>query len=739
MLLLTGVLIDLSRIAAYRMQAELAVKAGARAMLSAYDPLLYDRYGLFAMGGSVSDELLSATLEGHEQPQTSDSLRLLDTAWSEPEVLQSRPLGTHDIFKRQVLEDMKYRAPIDLTLDLASRFKGLPAAMKEARKTSGLLEDMRQAYERREAALDSALKHQIGAGESYRDALRGLVPMPAAALDGTRSAGSVRDTADAALMYPDYLAKRAEDAARAEALRQREAELRRLEEERKKSGDSSPAPLPSLPPLEGPRYGAQLATYEQGVSSLATSLKTQGQKGERARLVELEAARKALDAAEAANAELAAIAAQAEQAAEAVAPWPPETGDGGMSGGETESLRELRTTAADLALPDEYWSRYREELDVLDEAGVRLGAETEAFASLLPGVPGSSGMAEPLRGGAGRLQSLLEAFTDQYGAAGSMTAARREALKSQRAADEQRRELEAQSRRAWSGATAFLGTLTGLRASPEERQAFERVSGLYASNMDWNKEQEEAAASGTGRSADANEGREQALASADGWLDALSGGVTGLRDAVYFAEYSFARFTTTEPAAIRRMLNGGADGGLLMPHRQENEYILYGLGNPAANVAAAYAEIFALRLAIRTMEGLIECRSYGHPLVVLAAATLYGITEAVKDMQSLLDQGTVALSKYAKLDTYYRDYIRLFLLLHGDSASQTARRIALIEDALSVNLQEAYTYVSVSAVSSVRLWFLPGAARLVGKSVSWHGTVRGGRYETAYAADGAYQ
>ncbi|MDG0808342.1 TadE/TadG family type IV pilus assembly protein [Cohnella rhizosphaerae] len=167
MIFLTGTLIDFGRIAAFRQQAELSIKAGARGVLSAYDPVLYERYGLFAVGGGAPETLLSEVLEGHRDPEDAEALRLLDTAWRDGEVVESRPLGSHAVFKRQVLEEMKYKAPIDLTLDLASRFKGLPTLMKEARKTSDLLEEMRLAYERREAALDRALASQIEAGGSH--------------------------------------------------------------------------------------------------------------------------------------------------------------------------------------------------------------------------------------------------------------------------------------------------------------------------------------------------------------------------------------------------------------------------------------------------------------------------------------------------------------------------------------------------------------------------------------------
>ncbi|MFD2327848.1 TadE/TadG family type IV pilus assembly protein [Cohnella sp. GCM10020058] len=739
MIFLTGTLIDFGRIAAYRKQAELSLKAGARGVLSAYDPVLYDRYGLFAIGGSEPEVLLSEVLEGYRDPEDAEALRLLDTTWRDGEAIESRPLGSHAVFKRQVLEEMKYKAPIDLTLDLASRFKGLPVLIKEARKTSDLLEDMRQAYEKREAALDRALERQAEAGDAMTEAFKGIVPRPPVPMTGGRSAGDVQDVADAALMYGDYTAKRAEDAARAEAQRQREAErLRREAEEKLKGALSSPgaSPSPTPAPSEGPLYAAQIAAYELGAAKLAGQLRNKPVQAFSLLEKSLEAASKDVEEARAANQEMARIATEAGGVADTPAEWPAETGEGGFGDGEAGSLQELRRAASELVLADDYWERYGEELEAIRSAGIGLRDAAASMAGSLDLAPGSSGMDGALRDGTDRLQSQLAGFAGKHGSSGSVTDGRRETLKFERADEEERKSLEKKSRAAWSGATAFLATLAGIRSSPEEKQAFERLDWLYRRNLTWNEGQEEAAA--TQQPSDAEEGRKSAFASADGWLDALGDGVTGMRDTVYFAEYAYARFSMAEPSEVRAMLEGSGES-LLMPSEQENEYVLYGLRNPSGNIAAAYGELFALRLAIRTMEGLIECRSYGHPLVVLAAAAFYGITEALKDVQELLDRGVITLSKYAKIDTYYKDYIRLFLLLHGSSDAQTSRRIALIEDTLDVDLQEAYTYVSARGVASVRLWFLPGAAKLAGKSVSWRGTVKGNRYETAFSSDSAYQ
>jgi hypothetical protein len=174
-------------------------------------------------------------------------------------------------------------------------------------------------------------------------------------------------------------------------------------------------------------------------------------------------------------------------------------------------------------------------------------------------------------------------------------------------------------------------------------------------------------------------------------------------------------------------------------HLQETEYILYGLDNPAGNIAAAYGEIFAFRLAVRTMEGLIECRSMGHPLLVLAAALVYGIGKALLDLQELVENGKIQLAKSIKVDTAYSDYLRLFLLAHGGSSNHTARTIAIMEHSSGLDFRGAYTYASAEGSASIRLWFFPRLLRTMGKIGDLGGTIKGNRYEATYTADSSYQ
>jgi len=171
-ILLTGLLIDFARVAAFRKQLELAVKSGTRSVLSAYDPVVRERYGLFVRGGDLARDLFRRTVEGNLSRKEAGGFRFLDGRWENGDVTESRPLADHAVFRRQMAEEMKYRAPIDLTLEMAARFRGLHGAVREAAATAGTLEQARKAYERRERALDDALRRQEAAGKAPVSAWR---------------------------------------------------------------------------------------------------------------------------------------------------------------------------------------------------------------------------------------------------------------------------------------------------------------------------------------------------------------------------------------------------------------------------------------------------------------------------------------------------------------------------------------------------------------------------------------
>jgi hypothetical protein len=726
-IMLTGLLIDFARVAAFRKQLELAVKSGVRSVMSAYDPVVRERYGLFVRGGDPAVDLFRQAVESHLRQGDAGGFRFIDGRWESGDVTESRPLADHGIFRRQVAEEMKYKAPIDLALDVASRFRGLRGAMREAAATVGTLESARKAYERRERALDEAARRQEAAGKALVSAWRDVVPEPPAD-GGPMSAGYPRAVGEAARMYADYAAKRAEDEARRARLAEWEA--------RHKTQGEAQEPKP-----EPPQYEEITSAYERGMTALAERLREEAADLRTAVESAIREALPALEEAKAANEEIRRIA--AEHSGER-GPTGREAGAGtdfasasGVDGLPVENVRDLRMSVSELVLEDSFFSEYEEELRAQLGDALRAIGDAERFAGTAAAAPGSAGLGGALREQALALQRSYEDYRKRYDAPdGGIIRERRDALEAHRRRDGERKALEREAREQMKSAAGLLRSIGNWKVDGEQAERFLQAERAAEANLAWNRERN-VQEPRRGPSDDPAEERDRALGAAVGWLDALDQAAEGMRDDLFFSEYVAGRFSRFDPSLLRRLMEG--DTALLELSRQETEYILYGFREPAANLAAAYGEVFAFRLAVRTLEGLAENRSLGHPLVILAAALVYGVTQAAADMERLMAADSVTLSKYIHVETHYADYLRLFLLLHGDSAAALARVIALMELTTGIAADLAFTYASGEGTASLKLWFFPGIVKALGVTGGWGGQVAGNRYVAAYAADLGYQ
>jgi hypothetical protein len=481
-----------------------------------------------------------------------------------------------------------------------------------------------------------------------------------------------------------------------------------------------------------------IAAYESGIRALATRL------GEASAKVRVESDKAREDAvavlleAKEANDQMRLLVEQAQSMnSPSTGGKIPDSSAQTVDAEKLQTFEELRQTAEELILDSRFFEEYDAEIRLQYSQGVQLAGESASFMSLAARVPGSTGRGQELREGAARLQNAFSVYVQAYGPKGSVSSKREILLQSHRTFDNEIKKQEQEAKTAWSGATNFLGALTGVSGSPEEKAQFEQVTSLYHGNKQWNKAEADGVQIQTEQQVDPHEGRDEAMSGSSSIMSALRDSILSSRDQLYFSEYTIGRLSHYDPLLIKEMLQGGE--APLSIDQQETEYILYGLNSPSSNIAAAYGEIFSFRLAVRTMEGLVESRAMGHPLLVLAAALVYGIRNALLDLNLLVAKGKVQLSKYIKVDTTYRDYLRLFLLVHGGSANHMARTIAVMEQASGLSFRGAYTYASAEGTASVKLWFFPGLLKVMGRYGNLGGTVKGSRYEATYTADSSYQ
>lgn len=96
------------------------------------------------------------------------------------------------------------------------------------------------------------------------------------------------------------------------------------------------------------------------------------------------------------------------------------------------------------------------------------------------------------------------------------------------------------------------------------------------------------------------------------------------------------------------------------------------------------------------------------------------------------------MSKYLPVKLDYRGYLRLFMLLHGAGEAQLSRMLALIRLNTGINPQERFTYAAADIRTGLRLWFLPGAVKLLDYTSGLPGGVEGRVYYRTVQADFSY-
>lgn len=703
----TSMLIDYARVAAFQKQVELAAQSGIRSSLSAYDGALYDRYGLFGAGGSDRNELFAHAAKNNWREKEDDVFSVLNIRFEASHVNAYETLGQHGVFKRQVLEEMKYKAPIDFTLEVASKFAPMASAMKEASAAVEMLEQVRKLYDKREKHLQTALVLQREAAQAAK-AVAALIPIQ------VQDAISKDTVMSIVSGYPVYAAWIEHDA--------------------------------SLGDDDQPVYSEAISAYEKMARTVSSDLRGQSNAALR-RHQELE--RKALAEvleAERCNDEMRIVIEksrqeQADTGYDRVNKQKiPGAKPGALQDKELSQIGQATSSTEQLLLPTESFSAYRDEISKQTVVYASFDSETAGFQSNVMAALSRRGSAVLLAEGAVQLQVAYEQYDQLYGLSGSVIAARASEQEARQSSDAERKKQEAKAKSKWNEVRQLLHGMTSVPQLREHQEMFNQVQKRYESNLTFN--QMAADVRKSGESADEpGDAVEEAMGSVGSMFTGIADMLEDIRDPLYVNEYIVHRFTAFDPQKFEAILvnkDGGEFANALNVNNQEIEYILYGFHDPAANVAAAYGEVFAARLAIRTMEGLIECRAMGHPLLVLAAAIVYGLEKAMEDMLTFARTGATPLSKYMAVDVTYQDYLRLFLLLHGGGEERLSRIMAVIEFNTGMTLSTTSAGLSGELEASVNLWFLSGLMKGFTRFGILGGKVKGSRYETTTTIGWSY-
>lgn len=702
-----SIFIDYARIAAFKVQAERMTHAAMRSVMSAYDTSLRE-YGLFGYGDSSGEAIMAKVLNDSVKPSAvKDGFPILDIQWDTTSLSMERELGRYDIFNRQIQEDMKYRAPVDFTLEVVNRFKPMSEEMKEAAHTVDLLKKLQKLYDKREELLDEALANQTESADKLKGLPALIMNPPSSAIYDEMLRDTPETAAEVAARYADYLNKKQMD----EGL-----------------------------PFNQQQYMLELARYRTGVGNVATGISAIIQPALQDHQTKLEEAQVKIEEARKINEEMKRVIAEGENRSQNASyekvgnstlpgTSPPSTG----SGSEAKNTRSL---ASELVRADTLFDQLNAHVRSQNSDFTNVRNDSMELNTQLRSVTVMSGVS--IKPAVRQASQVTERYMDTYVRSGpsNVILQSKQLLENGRGSDAQRKANDKESKGKLKDVKRILSQIE--KGSSGSMEAFKQLEEYYNANITFNQASREEA-----KKAEIAGDPYDSGGDAMNGMDSLFGGMSNLLDSLgdelFQNEYALAYFNSMDFGQLLSWTEGSGDAGEVFKlENQELEYIVYGFHNPSGNIAAAYAEIFGMRLAIRTAEGLIENSKLGNPLLVLSAAILYGITNAIADMVKLAKDGSVELSKYIKVKLTYRDHLRLFLLMHSNNERKMSRMLALIRLNTGVNPDEKQTYASGNMRSSIRLWFLPGVTRSIGAVMGSEDQVEDGRFFIDRKADYSY-
>lgn len=121
LLVAAGVLTDLARIKAAQYQLKRSVNSAARSVMAHYNPDLRSAYGLYGRAEPGAKEEFAGYLTGNLNIYPEDFI--LAVRYENSNIKMAPSLEQREILKGQILEDMKYKGPVDFFLKLADCFR----------------------------------------------------------------------------------------------------------------------------------------------------------------------------------------------------------------------------------------------------------------------------------------------------------------------------------------------------------------------------------------------------------------------------------------------------------------------------------------------------------------------------------------------------------------------------------------------------------------------------------------
>ncbi|NOU75421.1 hypothetical protein GC098_29235 [Paenibacillus sp. LMG 31458] len=714
--LFQAVLIDFARIKLAEKETESAVKAAARSVMSAYDSQL-QAMGLYGLGISQEEtealfrKVFASNLSGQVSP---GAFHYVDTRPVENgmRVTPVYTLASHTIFERQVLEDMKIKAPIEYTLEITDKFRksGTKAPFHLGSQFSKEAAEIEKLLDQRESALDEAWQSSEELNEKiskyhayYQKRITELGEL--AAQIGIHTADEVRS----------------EIVEVKNQLRSIQDSIRDLDMSIAALSQAGPGAVASIQSLAASKQvlGSQAQVFAQKLNELEALLQLIIKYAAllAATKLEVPANGREIQLLQQSIEPALRLAKQRNDEIRTKLNGIAQSSGSGTQGGTSGAYDVFQNVPV---MGDDYFYRYQ----------TAIASITALFTSFQEVIDSVYLYTSDNTSRANLANNAYFSESSEFNKQQSVLEKTR--MDKNEATATNKRQQKNKIQAILDQAKQSIGSCSLPNTQSSETDLYNRLqgdTGQAAGERGLYQKYREANAQDTmigNEVAYDLEKPEPVSLKAMGMLEAFNNAAESMRNELYVNEFALTKFNyrtyglEKDPAGQPKLSNELVDPGSHKLANQEVEYLLYGFSSCGANISSAYAEMFAFRMAIRTVEALLdpkkELLGIGSPLLVLLAAAAEGALEAFQDMNKLTKGESVELS--AKITTSalsltYKDYLRIFLLLHSNNTKLMARMQALIELETGKDLVQETTYIQGNGSSEVRLWFIPQIMKLL--------------------------
>ncbi|WP_245855611.1 hypothetical protein [Paenibacillus rigui] len=718
--LFCALLIDFSRIKVAEKEAENAVKTGVRSSLSAFSPSLH-AYGLYGLTEELdtSNKLFLETVDGNMSASVrNNTFQYIDQRLEKDSssLTPMYSLANHTVFKKQVLEEMKYRAPLAYSLEIADKFKktGLAFTMDQGSRFAERSAQVEALLDQRDTQLDLAWKEWTAIHQKataihpfYQRQLADLNE-----LSGKIGIHTVDETKQALKDADQQLKELKAD------IKDVKKDIRSLVS----AGSNASNTLDRLYETKD-RLEEQAADVQSKISDLEQLLDDLIKYAELLAMLKLKST------------------SDASELKELLNKFDTALNEAKSVNDKLNAELKANSTGADYAANKVFQAIPLMSRQELDDYGSKAASAVALFTGLQAQLSRVIFFdSQSYRNADDTIQAFARQADELFAAQGTKEAARTQhAAQVAKAKQEQR----AKAQPALDQVTRALNNCSLISSSDPFDALYKELQGdpssgskgYYQTYMELNQGKDLAQPVPNLDFDNADKAGFSAMKLISSFSDLL----VDVRDEFYVDEFAVSKFSY-RTLGLEKDRNGklrtSNEPSQPETHalvKQELEYLLYGSSSCAGNYSKAYAEMFAFRLAIRTAEALLEPRNealnVGSPLLVFLAAVSEGAIRAQLDMTKLVAGEAVPLSsKFGDLlDLNYKDYLRIFFLLHSRDQVLLARMQSLIQLNTGVELQQGSTYVSGTSTTSVKLWFLPGIMRILGETGLHRCQVKAGR------------